>query len=64
MKRRDELDAARAMEADCTIGAGAGFGKYTREIAERLRQRKVVRILIDTAADGFGPVRRERDIVN
>jgi hypothetical protein len=24
---------ARELEGDCTVGAGAGFGKYTREIA-------------------------------
>lgn len=39
MKKRDELDASRAMEADCTIGAGAGFGKYTPEVAEQRRNR-------------------------
>lgn len=33
----DKLEAARNMEADCTLGAGAGFGKYTREVAERRR---------------------------
>ena len=32
--------AARNMEADCTIGAGAGPGVYTREVAERLRKGK------------------------
>lgn len=25
---------ARELEGDCTVGAGVGFGKYTREIAE------------------------------
>ena len=32
--------AARNMEEDCTIGAGAGPGVYTREVAERLRKGK------------------------
>lgn len=33
-----ELRLARESEADCTIGTGAGPGKYTREVAERLRR--------------------------
>jgi len=37
--KRQELEAARNMEADCTIGAGAGFGRYTREVAEQARER-------------------------
>ncbi len=32
------LQAARDMEADCSLGAGAGPGKYTREVAERRRK--------------------------
>jgi hypothetical protein len=41
MNKRQELEAARNMEADCTLGAGAGFGKYTREVAERRRGLRV-----------------------
>lgn len=43
MKQKDEaveLQLARDMEADCTIGAGAGFGKYTPEVAEERRAVK------------------------
>ncbi len=36
-----KLEAMRSMEADCAIGAGAGFGKYTREVAE-LESRLIV----------------------
>lgn len=36
---RERLKAAYEMEGDATIGAGVGFGKYTREVAERARTR-------------------------
>ncbi len=36
-----KLEAMRSMEADCAIGAGAGFGKYTREVAERRRGARI-----------------------
>lgn len=67
MNKRQELEAARNMEADCTIGAGAGFGKYTREVAERrrgLRARPahVSRVMLDSDPGELGPVRREREV--
>lgn len=37
LNKRQRLEAARELEADCTIGAGAGFGKYTREVSEQRR---------------------------
>ncbi len=37
-REREEVEAAREFEGDATIGAGAGFGKYTREVSE-LRRR-------------------------
>jgi hypothetical protein len=41
MNKRDKerLKAAYEMEGDATIGAGAGFDKYTKEVAMRIRWR-------------------------
>ena len=44
MNKRQELEAARNMEADCTLGAGAGFGKYTREVSELRRGKRGSRL--------------------
>jgi len=54
------------MEADCSLGAGAGPGKYTREVAERRRNRRVIpaqvsRIMLDSDPE-CGPVRHEREL--
>ena len=67
MNKRQELEAARKMEADCTLGAGAGFGKYTREASELRRGRRVSRVqvsrvLLDSDPSELGPVRREREV--
>lgn len=68
MNKRQELEAARNMEADCTLGAGAGFGKYTREVSELRRGARgsrvqVLRILLDSDPQSeLGPVRREREM--
>jgi len=43
MNKRQELEAARSMEADCTFGAGAGFGQYTREVSQLRRDGRVSR---------------------
>jgi len=32
-QQRAKLPVAYAMEENCTVGAGTGFGKYTREVA-------------------------------
>ena len=42
-----EFEAARDMEAECTLGAGSGFGKYTREMSER----RGVRMISDKQID-------------
>jgi hypothetical protein len=67
MNKRQELEAARNMEADCTLGAGAGFGKYTREVSElrrgmRVSRVQVSRILLDSDPSELCPVRREREV--
>jgi hypothetical protein len=67
MNKRQELEAARNMEADCTIGAGAGFGKYTREVSQlrrgmRVSRVQVSRVLLDSDPSELGPVRREREV--
>ena len=67
MNKRQELEAARNMEADCTLGAGAGFGKYTREVSQlrrgmRVSRVQVSRVLLDSDPSEFGPVRREREV--
>jgi hypothetical protein len=67
MNKRQELEAARNMEADCTLGAGAGFGKYTREVSElrrgmRVSRVQVSRVLLDSDPSELGPVRREREV--
>jgi len=74
MNKLQELQAARNMEADCSLGAGAGPGKYTREVAERRRNRRVIpaqvsrvvpaqvsRIMLDSDPE-CGPVRHEREL--
>lgn len=51
MTKQQDLEAARNMEADCTLGAGSGFGRYTREIAERIRSKRSQispRVLVDS----------------
>jgi len=35
----DRVQAAWELEGDATIGTGAGFGKYTREVSEHHRRR-------------------------
>lgn len=67
MNKRQELEAARNMEADCTLGAGAGFGKYTREVSQlrrgmRVSRVQVSRVLLDSDPSELGPVRREREV--
>lgn len=67
MNKRQELEAARNMEADCTLGAGAGFGKYTREVSElrrgvRVSRVQVSRVLLDSDPSELGPVRCEREV--
>jgi len=67
MNKRQELEAARNMEADCTLGAGAGFGKYTREVSElrrgmRVSRVQVSRVLLDSDPSELGPVRRAREV--
>jgi hypothetical protein len=72
MNERDELEAARNMETDCTLGAGAGFGKYTREVSELRRGPRAARvqvshvqlsrILLDSDPNELGPVRCEREM--
>jgi hypothetical protein len=42
MTKKFELEAARAMEPDCTIGTSGNGSKYTREIALRARNYKRV----------------------
>lgn len=66
MNKRQKLEAARNMEADCTLGAGAGFGKYTREISQLRRGMRVSRVqvsrdLLDSDPSELGPVRRESE---
>lgn|SRR5262245_48533768 len=39
--RRQRLAAARDLEGSATIGAGSGFAKYTREISESRRGKRV-----------------------
>ena len=41
MNKRQRLQAAWELEGDATIGAGAGFGKYTREVSELRRGKRV-----------------------
>lgn len=75
MNKRQKLEAARNMEADCTLGAGAGFGKYTRAASELRRglhvprvqvlpvsRVQVSRVLLDSDPSELGPVRREREV--
>lgn len=68
MNKRERLQAARELEGDCTIGAGAGFGKYTREDSESRRGMRgspsnvqVSRVLLDRDPSE-GPVRLEREV--
>jgi hypothetical protein len=66
MNKRQELEAARNMEADCTLGAGAGFGKYTREVSQLRRgthvsRVQVSRVLLDSDPSELGPVRQDPD---
>lgn len=67
MNKHQELEAARNMEADCTLGAGAGFGKYTREVSllrrgMRVSRVQVSRVLLDSDPSELGPVRCEREV--
>jgi hypothetical protein len=66
MNKRQRLQAAWELEGEATIGAGAGFGKYTREVSERRRGMRmsrvqVSRVLLDRDPSE-GPVRREREV--
>ena len=58
-RQRRFLDAARNMEGDCAIGAGAGFGKYTREVSE-LRRGRRERAASDSTPMPQNPVGNER----
>jgi hypothetical protein len=70
MNKRERLQAARELERDCTIGAGAGLGMYTREDSERRRGMRgspssvahaaFGRVLLDRDPSE-GPVRSERE---
>lgn len=67
MNKRQELEAARNMEADCTLGAGAGFGKYTREVSELRRGKRVScfqvsRVLPDNDAPMSEALRRYQEL--
>lgn len=46
-KREELLQLARDDEADCTIMTGRGYGKYTREMAERRRGRRQKFLFLD-----------------
>ncbi len=65
MNKRQELEAARNMEPDCTYGA-VGAGRYTREVSERRHvhtaRTQVSRVLLDRDPSE-GPLRRrEREV--
>jgi hypothetical protein len=44
MNKRQRLQAAWELEWAATIGAGAGFGKYTREVSARRRGTRMSRV--------------------
>jgi hypothetical protein len=67
MNKRQRLQAAWELEGDATIGAGAGFGKYTREVSElrrgkRVSRFQVSRVLLDSDAPMSEGLRRYQEL--